>query len=78
LVPAAIAGRAYSIRKRAKKTGDCSRIGRQDENGLVPVRLYRPMVSWVIAWRDSGSVLPLYFFWIFCISGWMSCIRREA
>ena len=22
--------------------------------------------------------MPLYFFWIFCISGWISCIRREA
>src|SRR5450759_5177206 len=35
----AILGSAWSKRKRAKKTGDCSRIGRQDENGLVPVRL---------------------------------------
>src|SRR5664280_3880774 len=78
LVPAAMPARLLSTRKSAKKIGDCNRIGRQDENGLVPVRLYRPHVSWVIAWRDSGSVLPLYFFWIFCISGWMSCIRREA
>ena len=67
-----------STRKSAKKIGDCKRSGRLDENGLVPVRLYRPIVSWVIACRDSGSVLPLYFFWIFCISGWISCIRREA
>ena len=22
--------------------------------------------------------MPLYFFWIFCISGWISCIAREA
>src|SRR5450631_93667 len=78
LLPLAIAVRLLSTRNKAKKIGDWSRIGRQDENGLVPVRLYRPIVSWVIACRDSGSVLPLYFFWIFCISGWISCIRREA
>src|SRR5450631_3305705 len=77
-LPLAIAVRLLSTRKSAKKIGDCNRMGRQDENGFVPVRLYRPIVSWVIACRDSGSVLPLYFFWIFCISGWMSIIRREA
>jgi hypothetical protein len=35
----AILGRLWSTRKSAKKTGDCNRIGRHDENGLVPVRL---------------------------------------
>ena len=35
------------------------------------------MISACCAFWLSGSRLPLYFFWIFCISGWMSCIRRE-
>lgn len=70
--------RLLSTWKSAKKKGDWKRIGRHEANGLVPVRLYRSIVSWVIAWRDSGSVLPLYLAWIFCISGWMRRIRREA
>ena len=77
-LPLAMSCRPLSTRKSPKKNGDCSRIGRQDCSGLVPVRLYRSIVSAVIACRESGSVLPLYFAWIFCISGWMSCSRREA
>ena len=61
-----------------KKNGDCARIGRHEEKGLVPSFLYSSIVSAVIAWRDSGSLLPLYFFWIFCSSGWIICILREA
>ena len=64
--------------KRPKKNGDCARIGRHEEKGLVPSFLYSSIVSAVIAWRDSGSLLPLYFFWIFCSSGWIICILREA
>ena len=67
-----------STRNRPKKNGDCTRIGRHELNGLVPSFLYSSIVSWVIAWRDSGSDLPLYFFWIFCSSGWISCILRDA
>ena len=40
---------AVEHRNRPKKNGDCSRMGRHEENGLVPVRLYRSMVSCVIA-----------------------------
>ena len=67
-----------STRYSAKKTGDCSRIGRHEANGLVPDSLYSAIVSWVIACREAGSVFPLYFFWIFWISGWISCSPREA
>ena len=67
-----------STRYSAKKTGDCSRIGRHEANGLVPDSLYSAIVSCVIACRDAGSVLPLYFFWIFWTSGWISCSPREA
>src|SRR6476619_8546516 len=38
-VPCAMALRLFSTRNKAKKIGDCSRIGRQELNGLVPVRL---------------------------------------
>ena len=27
---------------------------------------------------EAVSRLPLYFFWIFCISGWTSCMPRIA
>ena len=47
--PVAIDSRPLSTRNRPKKNGDCSRMGRHEENGLVPVRLYRSMVSCVIA-----------------------------
>ena len=67
-----------STRNRPKKNGDCTRIGRHELKGLVPSFLYSSIVSWVIAWRDSGSDLPLYFFWIFCSSGWIICILRDA
>ena len=39
LVPSEIAGSEFSTRNSAKKNGDCSRIGRHELNGLVPVRL---------------------------------------
>ena len=38
-VPSAIALRWLSTVNSAKKNGDCSRIGRHEENGLVPVFL---------------------------------------
>ncbi len=71
-------GIPLSTRNSAKKNGDCSRIGRQEENGLVPDSRYSAIVSCVIACRDAGSLLPLYFSWIFFISGWISCILRDA
>ena len=37
--PAATCGRLLSTWKSAKKNGDCSRIGRHEENGFVPVSL---------------------------------------
>ena len=36
LRPAAIPSRPLSTRNSAKKIGACSRIGRQEANGLVP------------------------------------------
>ena len=36
------------------------------------------MVSCAIAWRDSWSVLPLYFFCTACSSGLTICMAREA
>src|SRR5262245_10119420 len=60
LEPSAMPESPLSTRNRPKKNGDCSRIGMHELNGLVPVLLYRSIVSEVIAWRDSGSVLPLY------------------
>ena len=76
--PEAISSMLLSTRNRPKKNGDWTRIGRHELKGLVPSFLYSCIVSWVIAWRDSGSDLPLYFFWIFCSSGWIICILREA
>src|SRR4051812_46253668 len=38
----------FSTRNIAKKIGAWSRIGRHEANGLVPVSLYRAMVSCVI------------------------------
>src|SRR6478735_5945592 len=76
--PEAISSMLLSTRNRPKKNGDCTRIGRHELKGLVPSFLYSSIVSWVIAWRDSGSDLPLYFFWIFCSSGWIICILRDA
>ena len=58
--------------------GDCSRIGRHEANGLVPCLRYSSMVSRLMASRDAGSDLPLYFFWIACISGASSCMPRDA
>ena len=37
--PVATCGRLLSSWNSAKKNGDCSRIGRHDENGLEPVLL---------------------------------------
>ena len=37
--PVATCGRLLSTWNSAKKNGDCSRIGRHDENGLEPVLL---------------------------------------
>jgi hypothetical protein len=39
VVPSEIFLRPLSTRNRPKKNGDCSRIGRHELNGLVPVRL---------------------------------------
>jgi len=39
LDPSAICGTEFRIRKSAKKKGICARIGRHEENGLVPWRL---------------------------------------
>jgi hypothetical protein len=77
-LPLATLAIPLSTRNSAKKTGDCSSIGRQEEKGLVPVSRYRAMVSCVMACRDTASVLPLYFSWIFLISGWISCSPRDA
>src|SRR4051812_38513995 len=38
----------FNTRKRAKKIGAWSRIGRHEANGFVPVSLYRAIVSCVI------------------------------
>ena len=35
-LPTAISSRPLSTRNRPKKKGDCTRIGRHEENGLVP------------------------------------------
>ena len=40
---------SLSTRNSAKKIGACSRIGRHEANGLVPVSLYSAMVSCVMA-----------------------------
>ncbi len=78
ILPAATSSMPFSTRNRPKKKGDWTRIGRHELKGLVPSFLYSSIVSWVSAWRDSGSLLPLYFFWIFCSSGWICCILRDA
>src|SRR5690349_6971211 len=57
--PEAISSMLLSTRNRPKKNGDCTRIGRHELKGLVPSFLYSSIVSWVSAWRDSGSLLPL-------------------
>ncbi len=77
-LPSEMSWSPLRTRNRPKKNGLWTRIGRHELNGFVFSRRYRAIVSSVIAWRDAGSVLPLYFFWIFCSSGWISCILREA
>src|SRR6478736_6020530 len=77
-VPFASCGSELSTRNRAKKIGDWARIGRQDENGFVPCLRYSSIVSRLMASRDAGSVLPLYFAWIFFMSGASICMPRDA
>ena len=64
--------------KSAKKNGIWISMGRQAENGLVPCFLYSAICSCAMAWRDSWSVLPLYWSWSFFRSGCSSRIRRWA
>ncbi|CAB4879073.1 unannotated protein [freshwater metagenome] len=61
----------WSTPNSAKKIGACSRIGRHEASGFVPVSLYSFIIS--CDWR---SLSPLYFFWISFICGWISCRLR--
>ena len=63
----------WSTENRAKKIGACSRIGRQEDSGLVPVSRYSFIIS-----CDCRSRSPAYFFWISFICGWMICRLRCA
>ncbi len=60
-----------SSRNSERKIGICSRIGRHDANGFVPVSLYSAMVSWA---RRSRS-WP-YFFCSSLTFGCSSCMFR--
>ncbi len=78
LEPSAMPARLLSTRKSAKNTGAWSSTGRQEAKGLVPCFLYSAMVSRLMASRDAGSFLFLYFFWIAWSSGCTICMPREA
>ena len=56
-----------SSRNSAKKIGICTRIGRQEANGLVPVSRYSFIVSWVSRSRSCP-----YFFCSSLTFGWSS------
>ena len=43
-------------------------------NGWISYFWYKAWGSWYIRICDCWSVLPLYLFWIFWSSGWISCI----
>ena len=60
-----------SIRNSARKIGICTRIGRQEANGLVPVSLYSAIVS-----AASRSRSWPYFFCSSLTLGWISCMLR--
>ena len=60
-----------SSRNRARKIGICSRIGRHEANGLVPLSLY----SFIVSWASFSRSCPNFF----CSSltlGWINCMLR--
>ena len=58
-------------RKSARKIGICSRIGRHEANGLVPVSLY----SFIVSWASFSRSWPYFFCSSFTL-GWISCMFR--
>ena len=68
----------YSTRNKAKNTGDCAKVGRHEANGFVPCFRYSAIISRLIASREAGSCLPLYFFCSAWSSGESICIPRAA
>ena len=70
-MPLPLAAWWSSSRNSARKIGICTRIGRHEANGLVPVSLYSAIVS-----AASRSRSWPYFFCSSLTLGWISCMLR--